>query len=279
MSALLRECLRTPTLYEETAQLFWCDPDVSPQLLAAHLDADNPMASRPPHFIEASAEWIASVAPVGRYPRICDLGCGPGLYAERMARRGYRVTGVDISPMAIEYARASAARNGLAIDYAVCDYVDLRAEHSADMAILAYCDYGALPEKSRGKLMRNVKGLLRPGGIFVLDVFSARHYENARELRSWDVASSGGLWTAEPHVCLHERKKYRNHVLLDRYIVQTSSKVKAYNIWTTCFGPESLAREAANAGFTVIDITGSIAGDALDPAGDTICVVLRGNEQ
>lgn len=279
LSDLLHAAMRNPDLYEETGRLFWCDPDMAPQLLEAHLDADNPMASRPPRFVDASTKWIASIAPADRYPRVCDLGCGPGLYAERLAKMGYRVTGIDVSTTAIEHARASAAREGLEIDYVVSDYTSLQSGYSADLALMAYCDYGALSSGSRRALMGNVKKLLRPGGIFVLDVFSDRHYAAAREIRSWDAASSGGLWSPEPYVCLHERKKHGGRVLLDRYIVQTSRTVKAYNVWTTCYVPESLRFEAVDAGFSVLSIAGSIAGDDFDPTGDTLCAVLENSKQ
>ena len=44
---------------------------------------------------------------------LLDIGCGRGRHTRTLARRGYRVTGIDLSEKAIEAARAEAADEGL----------------------------------------------------------------------------------------------------------------------------------------------------------------------
>ncbi len=52
---------------------------------------------------------------------LLDLACGTGRMALRMANLGYQVTGVDITPEMIEWARQKAAKQGAAIDWVVAD--------------------------------------------------------------------------------------------------------------------------------------------------------------
>ena len=52
---------------------------------------------------------------------ILDIGCGTGRHAIELARRGYRVTGVDLSPSQIEAARIKAAAAGVPVDFRVGD--------------------------------------------------------------------------------------------------------------------------------------------------------------
>jgi 2-polyprenyl-6-hydroxyphenyl methylase / 3-demethylubiquinone-9 3-methyltransferase len=61
--------------------------------------------------------------------RVLDVGCGGGLLAEGMARRGARVTGIDLSAQAIEVARLHAMEAGIDVDYRA---VPLEALASAD---------------------------------------------------------------------------------------------------------------------------------------------------
>lgn len=57
---------------------------------------------------------------------ILDIGCGTGRHAIELARRGYRVTGIDLSPSQIEQARAKIVKGGLAPDFRVGDARALR---------------------------------------------------------------------------------------------------------------------------------------------------------
>lgn len=56
---------------------------------------------------------------------VADIGCGGGLLSEEFARRGARVTGVDLSPTAIDAAKEHAVKSGLSIDYRNCAIKEL----------------------------------------------------------------------------------------------------------------------------------------------------------
>jgi SAM-dependent methyltransferase len=96
-----------------------------------------------------------------------DLGCGAGNYAIYLASRGFDVTGIDVSPAAIEIARKKAAQKGVRCNFLVADVLGEFAPlvQPADFAYDWELLHHILPA-SRKKYVENVHRLLRPGGKY-----------------------------------------------------------------------------------------------------------------
>ena len=104
---------------------------------------------------------------------IVDLGCGAGNYAVWLASRGFRVTGIDISPRAIELAETLARRKGVECRFVAADLLgNLGPLHgSFDFAYDWEVLHHVFPE-DRETFARNVHRLLRPGGGYLSVCFS-----------------------------------------------------------------------------------------------------------
>lgn len=275
MYSKLKEMVKKPAIYTRSKTAFWEDAHISLQMLQAHLDPESDAASRRIEFIDRSVEWIKGIAAPETYKKLLDLGCGPGLYAERFAEAGYSVTGVDLSSRSIRHAERAAQKNGLAIRYLNRDYLDLQLEEPFDLITMIYCDYGALLPGEREKLLRVAYGHLKPGGLFLFDVFSHVKYDQTEESMTWENCPNGGFWKAGEYIALHGRYKYPDYVTLDQYIIVSPEGEDAYYIWDRAFNKEAIVREAEAAGFTVRELLGDVAGKAYDDTGETIAVLLE----
>lgn len=269
----LRKYARRPALYEPSTSRFWDDDHISKGMLNAHLNPEWDAATRNHAFVDQSADWISRTLPPEQYPRLLDLGCGPGLYAERFHRCGYRVTGIDISGRSLDYARDSAHKNGYDINYLHRNYIDSSLYGPYDCAVMIYCDYGALSEVNRKKLLSNIHSALRPGGRLLLDVFTTLQYKGRAESTEWSYCVNG-FWSPNPHLCLDSFCRYdETNTMLSQTIVITSKAVECFNIWDQVFDTDSLKSELEDGGFSCTALYADVAGAQYLPESTVICAI------
>jgi 2-polyprenyl-3-methyl-5-hydroxy-6-metoxy-1,4-benzoquinol methylase len=191
-----------PPLYEKGDAIMWTDQYISRQLLEIHLDREIDSASRTPGNTERTLELIR------RYlckpgMNILDLGCGPGIYLEKLAVEGHTCTGIDFSENSIAYAENQAREKKLGIRYICMDYLELDFEKQFDLILLIYTDLGVLLPDERNSLLKKILRALKPGGIFIFDVVNEKNIEiKCREERSWSYRNSG-FWKDGPPATYH----------------------------------------------------------------------------
>lgn len=256
-----------------TIKDLWTRPHLARQMLAYHLAQDTPLASRPITVIETMVDWLdRELGLAGK--RICDLGCGPGLYSARFAGRGAAVTGVDFSPTAIAYARSQVATTDAGLEYLVADYLNDELPAGFDIVTLIYHDYGALSPADRRALLCRIHSLLKPGGNLVLDVLTDGVFSQLSERLVIEERLMGGFWSDSDYVGVHRTWLYPEQMVsLDHYvIVEPSTHWEVLN-WMQYFSRDQVARELQEAGFTVRALTGSLAGEALTADSTEIGVI------
>jgi len=250
-----------PAPFAPGEALFWDDPYISTQMLAAHLDPESEAASRRPETIERSVQWIVSTLGLRPGQALLDLGCGPGLYAARLAQRGLRVTGVDYSRRSIDYATQAAAEQGLDIRYRYENYLELRDEGSYDAALLIYGDFCPLSAPQRARLLRNVQRALKPGGWFVLDVTTRVCRQHHHGTPGWQVLA-GGFWRPGPHLTVTDCFDYpEQSIWLDQVIVlEPGGQASVYRNWYQDYTAATITAELAQGGFGVHSLWSDLTG-------------------
>jgi 2-polyprenyl-3-methyl-5-hydroxy-6-metoxy-1,4-benzoquinol methylase len=262
-----------PRLYEPSTSKFWDDEHISKGMLEAHLNPDWEAATRSHQFVDRSVEWITAITKKKEFLEILDLGCGPGLYAERFFKKGFHVTGIDFSARSVNYAKESAKRQGLVIDYLYKNYLEISYQEQFDAVTLIYCDFGVLSDADRSLLLKKVYRALRPGGTFIFDVFTPKRYENVQETRSFAYHETG-FWNKEPHLCIDSLYRYDYcNTFVNQCVVVTKETTHCYNIWEHTFTAQELQQALQQAGFQTLDFYGDAAGAMYSKDGDTICAV------
>lgn len=277
MFEFLCEVNRRPEPFAEyTARELWTDAHTSQEMLTFHLDPAIDAASRSREFLDRSAEWMASRFHLAPGSKVADFGCGPGLYAQRLARKGASVVGIDFSANSLRYARKEAERANLQIEYVEADYLGFETESRFDLIIMIMCDFCALNPDQRTVLLRKFRSLLAANGQILLDVYSLVMLDARGETASYAPDLLDGFWSSEPYFGFLNTFKYeRERVLLDKYTIVERERIRRIFNWLQCFAPEALDREFTDCGLRVVERWGDVAGSPYDPSASEFAVVAE----
>ena len=244
-----------------TASDLWTDEHTSEKMLAFHLNEDVDVSSRNARFMDRSVEWIASHFNLGEGTRIADFGCGPGLYATRLARMHADVTGIDFSKRSIQYAREVAAGEGLSVHYVNQNYLEFETEERFHLVLMIMCDFCALSPAQRRRMLNKFRTILEPGGSVLLDVYSLTAFNEREEASLYEENLLDGLWSPNPYYGFLNTFKYEGEkVVLDKYTIVERARTRTVYNWLQYFSPETLEREFSECGFSVENLYSDVAG-------------------
>lgn len=274
ISKLLKYAGR-PAVFERGTTNFWDDPHISEYLLEAHLNPEWDAASRRPAAIDRTVAWINENY-LSEQSCILDLGCGPGLYAERLAKLGHIVTGVDFSKRSIEHAKQSSAQKGLNITYVYQSYLEMNYAEQFDLVLLVYCDFGALTNAERDILLSKIYAALKPGGFVVFDVFTEGFADSIEFSSKWKIEDSG-FWARGPHLVLSENFHYpEEQVLLSQTIVvRDNGEFDVHRIYDHYYGENDLVSLLGQAGFAGHSFHRDVIGETNFATQKVVFVVSR----
>ena len=117
---------------------------------------------------------------------VLDLCCGTGLVALGFLERGYPVTGLDLSPHMLAFARENTAAYVVAgqAEFVLADAADFGIDRRFGLAVSTYDALNHLPDLTAlQNCIRSVGAALSPGSWFIFDL-NTRH-----GLRQWNVTS------------------------------------------------------------------------------------------
>ncbi len=231
----------------------WTEPHIAKNMLETHLNPETDAASRKPETIRKTVDFIASFLP--KTAKICDYGCGPGLYSDLLQKNGYEVIGVDISENSLTYA----SRQNKNVQYYLMNYVTDKIEEKIDFAMMIYCDLGALDPDSMKEALANIHSSLNEGGLFFFDVLSYNWFEKVEVgITSYD--EDDGFFMPGRSAVTSIVTKYNDIKLILTYHHVEGEKVADYFIWDKCFTVSEMQHVLGQNGFEIMEVYGNTYG-------------------
>ena len=198
---------------------------------------------------------------------LLDLACGTGSVSVRLAKKGYEVIGVDLSPEMLSEAQNKAYSAGQNILFLCQDMTALDLYGTVDAAVCTLDGLCHLPnEESVFAALQKVSLFMNPGGVFLFDVNSVYKHRAV-------LGNNTFVYDTDDVYCV-----WQNTLLSDGVTVQmdldffepvsdAGDYVRQSERFTERAYPrETLEAMLKKAGFTVLDVFDGYSGK---PAHDT----------
>ncbi|WP_287231099.1 class I SAM-dependent methyltransferase [Mesorhizobium sp.] len=129
----------------------------------------------PPEVSDREMEAIWKLLSLGCGSPVLELGCGYGRIANRLAEKGARVTGLDISPSLLKKAATDAAERRVDVEYVHGDMRSLPWRERFDAVILWFTTFGYFDEADNERVLHEAAASLRKGGRLLIDQINRFH--------------------------------------------------------------------------------------------------------
>ncbi|HEX2188182.1 MAG TPA: class I SAM-dependent methyltransferase, partial [Longimicrobiaceae bacterium] len=121
-------------------------------------------------------EGVLEVLDLPPGARVLDLACGWGRHSVELARSGFRVTGIDLSPTLLVRARKRAGAAGVEVEWVRGDMREPGRAGEFDAVLSLYSSLGYfLSDEEDLRVLRGAREALRPGGTFLLETMHRDH--------------------------------------------------------------------------------------------------------
>ena len=201
-------------------------------------------------FIEAEIEF-------DKARTILDVGCGTGRHAIELAKRGYQVTGIDLSEDQLKKAKEKAKTEAVEITFFQQDARDFSFENPFELVIMMCEGAFSLMEtdEMNFRILQNVERSLKEGGKFIFTTLNALFplYHSAKDFVN---ASSTG---AQSDQNAFDLLTFREHSTMK--IVDDSGREKTLNCNERYYAPSEITWLLKSLNFKTIDIYGCDIGD------------------
>ncbi len=132
----------------------------------------------------------------GKVKNVVDLACGTGSSSLSLAKKGFKVTGVDLAPHMLEVAQRKSLEEKAEIDYIEQDMRKLNLPEPADMVVVYQDGLNYMTEEEDLKEVFNrVYAQLKEEGMFIFDINSVdKTSSNHSEVTCYDEDRMTLIW-------------------------------------------------------------------------------------
>jgi SAM-dependent methyltransferase len=200
---------------------------------------------------------------------VLDLACGPGRHTLELARRGFRVTGVDATAAFVGQATRLAGIEGLDAELVHGDMRRFCRESSFDFVLNMATSFGYFddPEDDR-RVLANVRRSLRPGGALLMELMGKEVVARTLDGPRWCEENGGFVLT--------EQRIRDDWTWVDNRLVFVIEGVRQELVLShRLYSAAELTGLLADAGFDPVTVFGDLSGSPYDASAGSLVALAR----
>jgi ubiquinone/menaquinone biosynthesis C-methylase UbiE len=224
----------------------------------------------PPEKTKAEADFLVTALATGQGSHLLDVPCGNGRLSFELARRGYRVTGVDISKEFIEEARAATNTGGTPVPQFILG--DMRRVEGDAIYDGAYCfgnSFGFLAYADMEDFLKGIARALKLGARFVIETGMTAE----SMIPKFEAHASHQI--EDILVTINEQYLAEESCIDSEYIFERDGKAESRKAKHWIYTAAEIRRMLERAGFTILNLYGSLKGEPFVLGSDELYVIAQ----
>jgi ubiquinone/menaquinone biosynthesis C-methylase UbiE len=207
----------------------------------------------------AEVDFLEKMLPLQKGSKILDCPCGHGRHSIELARRGYNVTGHDLSGFFLGEAEKASRDAGVSVRWNKGDMREIPFENEFDVAFNLFTAFGYLENDDEDqKALNAIAKALKPGGKFVLDVVHRDGIIRIYREKDWQRVSDGSIVIVDRQFDQATGRNIEKQVW-----IWNNGKREEFSIIVRMYTVSELAAMFRRAGLALYETYGSYGGDSL----------------
>ena len=165
---------------------------------------------------EKESAFVASALGLKAGASVLDLCCGQGRHSIQLAKRGLRVTSLDLNAEYLELAKQAAATAKVEIETVAADMRELPSEDKFDAIVNMYSSFGYLESEAEDlKVLESAAKALKAGGQLLLDMLNREWAIDNYIQNDWHTGADGTLYVERRDLDLATSRMHVHFIVVD----------------------------------------------------------------